>query len=99
MRALPSSWPEPQPRWPAAWRSSIARDLELAPDVEARDLLEPVGRPRPPPLRLHLLTAVAIPRLGRVPAGASDYLVRGRPAAPQRPQLPCRNGAPHHSTS
>src|SRR5438876_120669 len=70
----PSSRAPPRP-WPAASPTSTARNLELAPDVEAGALLEHERRHRPPPLGLDLRAPVCVTRLDRVPDRDSDHLV------------------------
>ena len=75
-------------RGPRPGRASIARDLELAPEVEAGDLLEHVRRHRLPPLRLDLRAPVRVARLRRVPDGDADDLVpvgRDELVRPQHP--------------
>src|SRR4051795_4468310 len=71
----PPSSAAPPRRSRVAWRSSTARDLELAPEVEAGDLLEHVRSHRPPPLRLHLRQPVPVARLHGVPDRDSHHLV------------------------
>src|SRR5207344_3274345 len=79
---------KPRRRSPAISRASIARDLELAPKVEAGDLLEDVRRHRPAPLRLHVRPPVRVPRLRRLPDRDTDDFVPVGGYELERPQHP-----------